>query len=381
MLTSARYNMSNCMYQILEVRKIYIMLMSTNISLPSWKLLEDVVTRSRNKLLICSPWLSRYGLLKLQQYFERLYPEIVLVRFWTRLADPNTDSDLLLTMVQQLLDKGIRVQVKDSPNLHAKIYLADRHIAVITSANLSQAGFEANLEIASVITEPSLLDQTIHVVEAIDQQLQEVSLEDLRYFVQNQRPIILATYQVEQVQTNVVPIWRQHPSTGTTPDDVEIHEEMRKGKGTTKSQLIHILPDNSSHKDESIDILAVVENDKTLLDQYREEISEYTLEAFKGKKIRITVYPCDNNSALFRVMRAGGQSPFQSFDGFFEDLTEPQEVGESFTHPVRTGQKQAAWLFRPLRARRKKLIVANFPMVHNPLDGTEQYYLFKVEIA
>lgn len=351
------------------------MLISTNISLPSWKLLEEVVTKVRNELLICSPWLSRYGLLKLQQYLERSHPEIELVQFWTRLSDPNTDSDLLLIMVQQLLDKGIRVTVKDSPNLHAKIYLADRHIALVTSANLSQAGFETNLEIATVITEPFLLDQMIHVVEGIDQKLQEVSLEELRYFVQTQRPIVLAQHQADVVQPDIVPIWRQHPRVGTIPDDFEMSEEARTGKGTITYQF----PDGSYDEEGPVDILEIVRNDESLLDQYREEISSYTFEALKGKKVRITVYPC--NSAWFRAIRVGGKSPFQHFDGFFEGLTDPQAVGESFTNLNLTGQKQVAWLFRPLRARRKKLIVANFPMIPNSLDGREQYYLFKVETA
>lgn len=357
------------------------MLGSTTLSFPSWKLLEDVVSRARNELLICSPWLSTYGLLKLRHYLERSHPAIESVQFWTRLSDPNTDSDLLLIMVQQLLDKGIRVHVKDSPSLHAKIYLADRHIALVTSANLSRAGFETNLEIATMITDPSLLDQTIHVVEGIDQQLQEVSLEDLRYFVQTQRPMMLAIHQAEQVQPDIVPVWRQHLSAGTTPDDIEVRAEERTGKGTIISQLIHILPDGSSHKEDPVDVLAVVENDQSLLDQHREQISAYTFEAFKGKKVRITVYPCDRDRAWMLAMQIGGKSPFQSFDGFLEDLTDPQRVGKSYTHPISTGHKQAAWLFRPLRARSKKLIVANFPMVHNALDGREQYYLFKVEVA
>ena len=54
--------------------------------------------------------------------------------------------------------------VRDSPVLHPKVYLADRSLALVTSANLSEAGFSSNLGAAVVILEPEGIEEVTQLL-------------------------------------------------------------------------------------------------------------------------------------------------------------------------------------------------------------------------
>ena len=190
--------------------------MMTKVSRPCWDQLKQLVREANRELLICSPWLPRSGLLKLKAYFDELGPP-PKVKFWARVADANTDSELLLDIFRTLRRKGIDVEVKDSPALHAKIYMADGRTALVTSANLSQSGFEHNLEMATLTSDASLLEQIVQVTRDIEAEMTCVSLEHLEYFVRKQR---ISTLDPDS-PTPVIPIWRRN---GNGPNGPLPHE-------------------------------------------------------------------------------------------------------------------------------------------------------------
>jgi phosphatidylserine/phosphatidylglycerophosphate/cardiolipin synthase-like enzyme len=55
-----------------------------------------------------------------------------------------------------LLDAGCQVKIMARPRIQAKVYLAGTNVAWITSANLTIAGLEHNLEYRVLINDPSV---------------------------------------------------------------------------------------------------------------------------------------------------------------------------------------------------------------------------------
>src|ERR1035438_875924 len=112
---------------------------------PSWALLDRLVAVAKKDLIICAPWISCTGLERLEHLLLTEPPGKPLqrVQLWARIADINTDSTGILQLVRRLEAAGILTVVRDSPLLHAKIYLADKALALVTSANLSDGGFSS----------------------------------------------------------------------------------------------------------------------------------------------------------------------------------------------------------------------------------------------
>ena len=204
--TAKKFGIKRHGHRKLTVRSIEM----NQILRPTWDLLDRLVQSCQRELLICSPWLPASGLQKLRDTLTKSLRSKPLrsIQIWSRLSDLNTDSGLLIQIVEELKRAKIQVQLKDSPVLHAKIYLADRSAAIFGSCNLSTSGFEENLEIAALLSEPHEVQQICAVVDSIEREMQEVDLNNLAYFVEHQRPTMLQQ-QTTSPQIAVTPIWRQ----------------------------------------------------------------------------------------------------------------------------------------------------------------------------
>ena len=72
-----------------------------------------------------------------------------------RLLTRGCDPDALLALVRGLPTANLRTLA----TLHAKAYIADSHVALITSANLTQGGLLANHEYGVLIRDPAAVQQ------------------------------------------------------------------------------------------------------------------------------------------------------------------------------------------------------------------------------
>jgi hypothetical protein len=180
--------------------------METEIRRPEWEMFRKLVDGCRGRLLVCSPWISVEGVEKLNE-FVSANGHIRSIEIWTRLAEVATDSSGLLRFAQTLTSRGVCVTIRDSPILHAKVFLADKTSALLGSANLTGPGFSRNPEIIVLTSEPPLLNQIITVLEGFV--MQPVRLEELERFVSEQLPVL----QVEdkaRVISKITPIWRRN---------------------------------------------------------------------------------------------------------------------------------------------------------------------------
>ena len=334
---------------------------------PTWDLLDQLVQSCQRELLICSPWLPASGLQKLRDALTKSLKVKPLrsIQFWSRLSDLNTDSGLLLQIAEELKRAKVQVQFKDSPILHAKIYLADRSSAIFGSCNLSSSGFEENLEVAALLSEPYEVRQICAVVDSIEKEMQNVDLNDLSYFVEHQRLTMLQQQTIPPPIT-ITPIWRQK----------------RVVAGLEKKQVAAIPDDDQIARTQNTgryNPLEVFNRGLKLLDEHQDHISRLDLRSFTGLKVKVITYPSDFIRSMMDARGSGGQPPFQELDGKIVGEFKTMRATQSFTNSTLTGETKMTWRFLRKNARTRDSILANFPVKLNPLDGREVYYVSSIK--
>lgn len=119
-----------------------------SVIVPTWDDLQELVLLARERLWLCSPYVTDEALGKV---FDAL-PEEPSVRIWTRISPSDwangvSDPDALAAFVASLAEAGRKVELGIVQRLHAKLYAADYTAALVGSSNLSAGGFDRNLEL------------------------------------------------------------------------------------------------------------------------------------------------------------------------------------------------------------------------------------------
>lgn len=87
------------------------------------------------------------------------------------------DTAALTDFVRDLSEE--RVTVRNLPGLHAKTYVADESLAIITSGNLTRASLDTNSEYGVKVTKPELVRQIIADIRAYSSLSTEIPLSHL----------------------------------------------------------------------------------------------------------------------------------------------------------------------------------------------------------
>jgi len=142
-----------------------------------------VIASTRSQLLICSPFISGYGL----ALVSRSLPQSAeLVEVWTRIqlrdwVTGASEPDALLDFLDALPTR-VHSQLYTSPHLHAKFLLADQDLAWAGSSNLTAGGFANNIEIGKVVQPPEITE-ILRYANDTRGLLSPTSRGDLRSFV------------------------------------------------------------------------------------------------------------------------------------------------------------------------------------------------------
>src|SRR5215210_8537571 len=120
--------------------------------------LNKVIDSANQHLLICSPFITS---VEMSRVIEKLRAK---VNFSAMSVDVMTDlrpdsvlaGSLHVQALLDLLDAGCKVKITALARVHAKVYLADTKVAWVTSANLTTAALEHNLEYGVFIDDPSV---------------------------------------------------------------------------------------------------------------------------------------------------------------------------------------------------------------------------------
>jgi len=120
----------------------------------------DLLGSARRNLIIVSPFMKHAQATKLIARLDASVTPSIQVEIMT---DLRPDSILAGVLdVESLLafaKSTPNLTITYLPNLHAKVYVADDHTAVITSANLTDGGLRRNFEYGVVAIDPSIVAQ------------------------------------------------------------------------------------------------------------------------------------------------------------------------------------------------------------------------------
>ena len=160
---------------------------------PSWLHLQEVMNNAESDLIVCSPYYSAQGMGRIFNDFDTQ----ACLHFWTRLSPSDwaaraSDPEQLFTLLERLSDNGVEVKLATIQRLHAKVYAADRTLALIGSSNLSEGGFGTNLELMVRLHDEEAANAIRSVEEICQPSLRHVSLEQLRSWVTSAQPAIEA---------------------------------------------------------------------------------------------------------------------------------------------------------------------------------------------
>ena len=140
--------------------------MAYPIASPLQERLFSLIASAERRLYLVAPFISRPPLEQIAEILQRRQqpPAVqILTRFH---ASSLSSGSLDAAALAQFADSLPATLVLSQPHLHAKIYLADEHAAIITSANLTQGGLKRNWEYSVWLEEPTTLRQVRADIDA-----------------------------------------------------------------------------------------------------------------------------------------------------------------------------------------------------------------------
>ena len=90
--------------------------MPLTIARPSWPMIEKLIRGSKSRLIICSPWISETGVVKLARILSANL-ELRSIEIWARFVEVLTDSQGIEKLARSLEQRGTAVIVRNSKNL------------------------------------------------------------------------------------------------------------------------------------------------------------------------------------------------------------------------------------------------------------------------
>ncbi len=132
----------------------------------------------QNRAILAAPFIGSGPLLELAGSFDPTKPpqvELATNLSVDSLLQGTVDSEAIASFCRSLPE----VEVRHLPGLHAKVYVADDHSAIITSGNLTQASLNRNYEYGVHITERALVRQVAEDVQQYSSLGSPVTLAEL----------------------------------------------------------------------------------------------------------------------------------------------------------------------------------------------------------
>jgi len=122
--------------------------------------LQNVFLQARNDIIISSPYVTEQGTNFVLANLRQEVKSQIRLRILTNLSPVNiyqgsTDPVALKSLAFALP----HFTLLHLPKLHAKVYVADQKIAIVTSANLTAGGLERNYEYGIKISEPLIVKE------------------------------------------------------------------------------------------------------------------------------------------------------------------------------------------------------------------------------
>jgi phosphatidylserine/phosphatidylglycerophosphate/cardiolipin synthase-like enzyme len=151
--------------------------------------------------LLVSPFISGEPLQRLASILDKHFAvkiQILTSLNVDSLIQGTTDVGAIASFCRIIHDTTVR----HLPRLHAKVYVADDTVAILTSANLTGAGLNQNYEYGIEITDPVLVSKISEDLKAYQNLGAEVSLLDLEQLAE-------ISHELQERQAQVLKSARQ----------------------------------------------------------------------------------------------------------------------------------------------------------------------------
>jgi HKD family nuclease len=160
---------------------------------PTWEHLKAVLGASAKRALVCSPYITRSGV----DYLFDALPDKVALELITRLSPSDwvsgaSDPEALSTLLALWHGEGNPTSLCVVQRLHAKVYSADDSRVIVGSSNLSEGGFDRNIELVVEVAGDAARDAVSALQTACSPHLREVSLDALRRWIDRSRDTVFA---------------------------------------------------------------------------------------------------------------------------------------------------------------------------------------------
>ena len=147
----------------------------------NWKdNLSSLLGATEQELLISSPFVSREGVDFVIDHLSKRSRSGIRLNFVTNLSPLNISQGVTDPEALRLLAERIaKTTIIHLPRLHAKVYIADRKRAIITSGNLTAGGLSRNYEYGILATDPTIVADVRNDLEGLGTIGANVSFEQL----------------------------------------------------------------------------------------------------------------------------------------------------------------------------------------------------------
>lgn len=172
------------------------MRVKTLITSPWIKKFELFAGSINQTAFLVSPFVSSEPLQRLCSVIKGrgLLPQVEILTSLTvdNLLQGITDAAAISSFCRQITNTTVR----NLPHLHAKVYVADNKLAIITSANLTEAGLNRNFEYGIEITDTDLVIKIIEDIKAYGELGTKVTVPELDQLAEISRDLRMSQAKV-----------------------------------------------------------------------------------------------------------------------------------------------------------------------------------------
>lgn len=160
---------------------------------PTWDHLRAVLGASAQRALVCSPYITRSGV----DYLFDALPGNVGLELMTRLSPSDwasgvSDPEAILTLLALWHGEGNPTRLRVAQRLHAKVYSADDSRVIVGSSNLSEGGFDHNIELVVELSGEAARDALRALNTACSPHSREISVDVLKTWIERSRSKVFA---------------------------------------------------------------------------------------------------------------------------------------------------------------------------------------------
>lgn len=120
---------------------------------------DDLIATANRSIVVCSPYIGAGPCKRIQQHAAHMAAKRIEVAVLTDLSRDNMLSGAIDVAALSALATAIpRTTVRFLPSLHAKVYIADDKLAIVTSGNMTDSGLHRNFEYGVAFRETAIVE-------------------------------------------------------------------------------------------------------------------------------------------------------------------------------------------------------------------------------